>query len=324
VRVSSAFAHDDQPLNRMGVGLEAGWFATPLTPITLRVEPRRYDRGGGSTRQLTEAGVKLAHFAPALRLDTEVEGGVLHRSGNDERAMDWKGRVSVAFRLPGYVTIGARGERSPYLHTTASLDTSVMVHAGTGIIRLAHPRGWLGETAYQRQRFPDGNTVTSAYAWQLVPIVYRSRGELQVGYAVAAEDAAESRFVLANSGQSFPPSDPRFDVSGQYVPYYTPANVLTQSLIAAAATRPSRRATIRAGGGYAFRATEQAPALVVSTGTVQRTLLPRAFSSWNARGSVEIALSTDTTLAARGEVSQNAFYTSSTAALEVGYRFRPR
>jgi uncharacterized protein (TIGR02996 family) len=321
VRVSSALAHDDQPLDRMGVSVEAGWFATPLTPVTVRVEPRRYDLGDGRTRPFTDAEVQLAHFAPRLRLDTEVAWGVLHRAGEGDGATNWKGRASLALRLPGHLRVGARGEWTPYLYTTASLDTPVVVQSGTALVRLDHPRGWLGEAAYQRQRFPDGNIVTSAYAWQLVPLVYRGGGELQVGYSVAAENAAESRFVLTAPGPPFPPGHPRVDAAGRYEPYYTPSDVLTHSVIAAAAARPSSRATIRVGGGYAFRATEQAPAFVVSAGALQRTMVPREFIAWNGRGSIEIAVSRNTTLVARGEAGRSAFYTSSAAAIEVAYRF---
>jgi hypothetical protein len=50
-------------------------------------------------------------------------------------------------------------------------------------------------------------------------------------------------------------------------------------------------------------------------------MVPREFIAWNGRGSIEIAVSRNTTLVARGEAGRSAFYTSSAAAIEVAYRF---
>src|ERR1041384_3838180 len=42
VRVGASATHDDQPITRVVSGIEAGWFATPLTQITARVQPTEY------------------------------------------------------------------------------------------------------------------------------------------------------------------------------------------------------------------------------------------------------------------------------------------
>jgi tetratricopeptide (TPR) repeat protein len=321
VRVFSGLSHDDQPLDRLALGVEAGWFPTPLLPVSVRVEPTWYRLDDSTSRRILAADAAVSHFAPALRLETQLAGGMFQRSRRAE-GTDWKGRAGVGVRLPRHVTLRVRAERAPYLYTLSSLDAPVIVRSGTALVHWQDPRGWLGEGAYQHQRFPDGNTIRTVYAWQLAPLVYRAMAELQAGYSFTTEHTDESRFVLASPTQPYPPGDPLFSTAGRYAPYYTPSNLVSHSVIAAAALRPSDRATLRVGATYALRATEEAPAFVVSLGQVQRTLTSRELSPWNARGSIDVMLSRDATLTATGEHGRTAFYEWSTAGLQITYRFR--
>ena len=321
VRVSSALGRDDQPLERGALGVEAGWFATPLLPVTMRVEPATYQLDDSSTRTVLAAEVSVAHVAPASRLETQLAGGLLQRSDSDED-LDWTGRAMVGIRLPRHLTFRIRAERTPYFHTTSSLETPVIVHGGIALLHWEDPRGWLGEAAYHHQRFPDDNAIRSGYAWQLVPLVHRAGGEFQAGYSFTAEDADESRFVLSSPAQPYPPRDPRFSTEGHYAPYYTPSHVVTHSVIAAAAVRAVRGTTLRLGGAYGFHATEDVPAFVASLGQVERTMTSRGFSPWNAHGSFDIAVSRHATLSATGEHGRTAFYDWSAVGLQVAYRFR--
>lgn len=321
VRVSSGLRHDDQPLDRIGVGIEAGWFATPVLPVSVRVEPMEYRLPTGTTRRLWSAEVAIANFFPAARLETEVAGGVLQRSGGVD-VSDWQGRAVVGVRLTPNLTLRGRVERAPYLYTLSSLDTPVMTQTAAALLHWSDGRGWLGEAAHEQQRFPDANVITTTYAWLLAPLVYRDRGaEIQTGYAFATGNADQSRFVLASAAQPYPPSDPRFDTAGQYVPYYTPAHLVTHSAIAAVALRPSSTITLRLSGAYPIRATDDAPRFVVSGAQVQPTTYARTFSPWNARTSLEIALRDGLTITASGELGRTPFYSWATADVHMTYRF---
>ena len=229
LRVSPAFWHDDQPLDRATLAIEAGWFVTPLLSITVRSQPERFSSEVGRTFWTNE--VEVSNFAPAARVETLIAAGVIRRPG-DPADFDWTGRAAFGVRAGGGVTLRGRVERTAYLYTVASLDTPIMSQTATGIVQLNHA-GWLGEAAVQHQRFPDANVVRSAYAWLLAPLARGASGQLQAGYSAAMADADEDRFVLATPQQPFPPADPRFDFAGVYRPYYTPAHVVTHSMIAA-------------------------------------------------------------------------------------------
>jgi hypothetical protein len=265
--------------------------------------------------------VAVADYFPAARLETEVAGGVIQRSQGVD-AWDWQGRAVVGVRLMPDLTLRGRVERAPYLYTTSSLNTPVMTHTATVLVHWSHARGWLGEAAYQQQRYPDANTLTSTYAWLLAPVVYRDRGpELQLGYAFATGNADQNRFVLANATQPYLPGDPRFSTVGQYVPYYTPSHLVTHSAIAAVALHPSSTITLRLSGAAPLRATDDAPVFVVSGTQVQRTTNPRSFAPWYARSSLEVALRDGLTVSATGELGRNAFYSWATADVHMTYRF---
>ena len=322
IRVSSGFGRDDQPLDRLELGVEGGWYATPLFPVTVRVQPATYRLNADtSPRRLMTAEVELSHFAPAARLEASVAGGLIQRWGGT-KGSDWTGGAAVGVRLPGHVTLRARADRRPYFSTTASLGARILVQSETALVEWRDPRGWLGEAAYQHQRFPDDNSIQTIYAWQMVPLVHRPEADLQAGYAFSSENAAESRFELAQPVQPFPVTDIRFNTAGRYSPYYTPSHLVSHSLIASTTLRPRSRATFRLRGGRAVHAEEDAPAFFATQGLVQRLHSRRTFSPWNAHGSVELALSGRTTLSATGDYGRTAFYTWWTTGVGITTRFR--
>ncbi len=320
VRLSSGLRHDDQPLDSVTGGLEAKWFATPLASITVHATPSGYFPSNATSQNLWAADVSVANYAPAARLETEFGAGVLHRSfGTD--ALDWQGHARVGVRVVPALTIAVRAQRAPYLYTTASLVTPVMTQAAAALVQLNDPRGWLGEAAYERQRYPDANSVRTAYAWLLAPLVHRGGNEFQVGYAFASDDADQSRFVLANPTQRYLPADPRFDLTGRYVPYYTPDNLVSHSAIFALALRASPAATFRLGGSAAFHATDQQPGYFVTGGQVRFGSSLRTFTPWNAHTSVDIALGGALTLGVSAEFGRTAFYKWATAGIALTHRF---
>ena len=326
INVAPMYQHDDQPIDRKGVSAEAGWFPIPSTSISLHGQGTRLSLGDTATRTVSTAEVDMSHYAAGAHTELDLGVGGVSRSFGSKS--DVIGNAGIAFRTPGHLKIGARASRSAYLATEASLSQSVMTNSGVAYVRLDSPAGWLGETAYQLQRFPDSNTLTSAYVWLLAPVVHSAPLDLQVGYAGAYQNSSESRFSLAHPVQPYLPGDTRFDLSGSYQPYYTPVDLLSHSAIAAITARPSPEATFNAGGSYAFHATETAPVLLAvgttATTTVQRLSYTRHFNPWNAHASMTLNPSTDVSLVANADVFRTGFYTASGASIALAYRFANR
>ena len=319
------FKHDDQPIDVFDLTAEAGWFATPLVRFVARLEPMLFRLADSATRTVTTAEIGVSDYVPPAHAEVEVGAGGLQRSFGS--AGDWRGRAGIGFRLPGHLTLRARGERSPYLYTEASLSTPVMTTTGTALAQLSTPGGWLAEAALQTQRFPDANSVSTAYAWVLAPVIHNSGGDLELGYSGAHQDAAASRFVLARTVQPFLPGDPRFDFSGRYAPYYTPSQLTSHSMVGAATGRFSSAVTLRVNGSYALHAAENATTFV-ATGNpspqqagVKGVVARRAFTPWNAHAALELAGGDGLVFATDGEITRTAFYTVATVGVRLTYRF---
>jgi tetratricopeptide (TPR) repeat protein len=317
LRFSANGWSDNQPLDWVAGGIEAGWFATPLTQLTLRVEPTHY-WANSLTQTAGLADLGVTHYVPAARLDLELSAGAVRRwQGGD--TWDWTGRAALGFRLPKHVTVRGQFERTPYFHTTASLSMPLMVNTVAGVLHFGDVRGWLGEAAFEQQRFPDNNAVQTGYGWLLAPLVHRSAVVVQAGYAFADSNADSTRFVLAQPTQPFLPSDPRFDLAGVYSPYFTPNHQVIHSVLAAFELRPARNATFRVDGSYGFHATDNAPFFAVSGGQAVLSTYVRTFTPWNVRASLKIPLGEEVILEPSAEMGRTAFYSWVAAGLQLTY-----
>ncbi len=317
---------DDQPITGYSGGAEAGWFVTPLTSMSVRLDQLRFDTDFQPSLTATLGEGRLTHYSATLHTEIKLAAGAVRRSfGSNES--DWTGRASVRLRLPRQFFAEGRAERSPYFHTVASLITPIMIRSAAAVVGVDHSRGWLGEAAVQIQSFPDTNTIGSAHAWLLAPVARGRTAELQIGYAFSSQNAESSRFVLSRPIQLVIPADPTFNTDGVYAPYYTPDNLRSHSALAGLTLRPSSSSTVRVNGAYGFSASQNLPYLARVAGipsgavTVERFTARQSFSPWNVRGSIEQGLGERIAIAAHAEHSKTAFYAVSAAGLRLMYRF---
>lgn len=287
-----------------------------------------FQLGDSLTRTITQAEGELAFYSAQTHLEFSFAGGGLTRS-YDARS-DWTARGTLGLRMPRHIVVRGRAERSPYLYTLASLTKAVMTRSLSLSADWNDPSGWMARALAQRELYPDANAISTVYAWLLVPVIHRPQADVQLGLSASVQDADENRFTLANPVQPYPVEDPRFSTVGVYDPYYTPSSLSSQSVVGAVALRPSRDVTLRAGGGYAIRATDSnpsfsvVPASVAQPATVQRSFQSRAFSPWNARASIEAAVTAHASFVAGAEYARTAFYSATTAEAAFIYRFHGR
>ena len=314
-----AVMHDDQTITSVNLNAEVAWHPTPLLRIGARTDPTYFVLGDSATRELSTAEVSLTDYIPAARLGLDLAAGGVQRSFGS--STDWRGRAGLSLRLPSHFTASVRGERAPYVSTLSSLATAVMTNTATAIVHLDSPVGWLGEASIATQRFPDDNSVNSAYVWMLAPLVHRSAGSLQVGYSLARQDAAESRFVLAHPVQPVPVTSNRFDFSGRYAPYYTPQNMTSHSVLTAATVAVSSRATLRANASVGVHAVEDATTFhAIAPSTVSSVVARRSFAPWNVGAGIDITGHSGFALSSSAQFMHTAFYTAASGAVGLSYR----
>jgi uncharacterized protein (TIGR02996 family) len=320
VRISSGGWHDDQPLDRGSVTLEAGWFPTTLTQISTRIQPMRYSIDAGM-RTIGTGEVVVQQYLPQWHMETELAGGAVGYLHSDGSTWELTQRTAIGFRLPQHVTIRGRFERAPYLYTVTSLYAPIMVLSGTGLVHWESPRGWLGEAGFRHERYPDNNAVRTAYGWLLAPLVHQKPIEIQAGYAINASNADESRFVLDQPTQPYAPTDPRFDFSGHYAPYYTANHLVTHSATAALTAR-SQQVTFRLSGSYGLYATDDAPIYGLSAGQALLGTHSRKFHPWNIHSSFEIKSHNGFSVEPMVEAGRTVFYSWLAGGLQVTYSSR--
>ncbi|MBA3579434.1 MAG: hypothetical protein H0W42_05545 [Gemmatimonadaceae bacterium] len=310
IQVEGNVRDDDQPVTWLGTAAEGGAFLTPSTTISGRAEAMDLRSGDSVSVRVTMVEGGVTHYAPAARMDFEAQGGVVQRSSGGPS--EWVGRLGLGLRMPRHLTLRARAERRPYFYTIASLATPVISEGVVGVLGLDHPRGWTGEAAMEGHRYQDGNVVRGAYAWMLAPVLRGAAAQISAGYSLSAQNADETRFVAAVSPP--PASAGGGAPAGRYVPYYTPGNLLVQSVLATMVVRPAPGTTLRLNGAYGVRATDDEPAAAEPRPR-------RSFSPWSARAAIELGQARALSVVVTAEMMRHSYYTSSTADVRMVYRF---
>lgn len=314
VKVSPAFHHDDQPMDRLEVTGEAGWFVRDATSIGLRVLAMQFSLEDSASRNATSAALTFSGSSRESGLNFEATGGFLQRSFGSGSDLIGSGSLSVPINPP----VRLRGvlDRAGYFYTEASLSRAVMTNTAGAYLTLNSSRGWLGEISAQIQQYPDDNSTTTAYAWLLAPVIKSAHSMVHLGYSGAFQNARELRFGLEKPTQAVGPANPNYNFAGRYSPYYTPKDLKTHSVIAALMFGQGGTALLRLNGGYAVNGSENAPHFVpVSLLSPPRTearltMVSRDIHPWNARGSVDLNATRNSALTLGAETARTAFYSS--------------
>jgi Flp pilus assembly protein TadD len=304
---------DDQPLRRVHASLLAGTFLSPLWSAAVGVTPHHIDvdpaRRGG------EAWLEVRGTVPRAGARLVLRGGGVRAGGVDgpdgSGATTWTGSAEVSVRT----ALGARARvsasRERYLWTRSGADTLLVPWRVEAALDRASSPGWAGEAAGRLEGFPDGNRVTSAWAWVLAPLA----SGVRVGYALSWQDARESRWTAREAATTPGP------VPGRYAPYYTPERATTHSLLA------ELRAAAGAldgslSGSWAFHAREQAPVLLAVDGVApELAFFSRTIEPWRISAAAGAALDERTRLELRAEQRRTAYYRLTELVLTLRVRF---
>jgi hypothetical protein len=323
IAMGAAISHDDQPIDRVLPDAELGWYANPVTPLSLRFSSTASSQDEISESVSVVEGTATTYL-PGAHLDLSLSAGFLSRTFGEKT--DWTGRATLGFRLPRNLVIEGSVQRAPYVNTVASLTKAIMSQTVAGTLRLRESKRWLGEASARREMFEDDNSITTAYAWALAPVAIRARGQIQLGYSFAAQSAERSRFVGRPDELNFPPGQAPPSVRGYYDPYYTPRNLRAHSVLAAAKLLPSERWSISANSALGVAASDDAPALFTTPARppdidVARTYYRRSFTPWKIDGVLEAKVSDAVRLGFVAEHSNGAFYAQTTAGVRLTYTF---
>jgi Tfp pilus assembly protein PilF len=325
ISVQSSGLHDDQPLNRFGAHADGGWFINPMNAVSASINANHFSSEDSLTANIISG--ELAYLAHMPRAELTIGFGVAQKMRSGRSFTIPILRANGRFILPNRFVAGIASATEPYVATLSSFDVESRVSRISGTLTRTGTTGFLGETSFMAERFQDDNTVRSAYAWALAPVVKSTKAALHAGYSFAWQDSPVNNFVLLFPQQAVPATSPSFNFAGHYSPYYTPANLVAHTAIASLTVKPSPKTTLSANGGYAFHATEDAPAFTASSSNPVapfRQLIEREIHPWNVAARLESAISGASSLTAAVEHMKTAFYSATSASVGMKWKFLPR
>lgn len=226
--LQTGYFSDDQPLSALRTKAEAGQYVSWLFNPTFRFEYSHFSHEGEA---LPVIQVRLSDQVLLARTRTrlEVSAGLLAplTGGNASKGF---GGIVLSQTLPLHFAVDVGIEQRPYLYTLRSVQAPFTETFTQAALRFDRGGNWQGKAAWERQRFSDGNDVTTLYAWFLAPLLNRRGLKVQAGYAYSHANAKESRFLPT---QAYDPNLPDTTfIPGIYDPYFTPAMQEVHSVLA--------------------------------------------------------------------------------------------
>ena len=311
LRLEGGLGTDTQPLTLSSGKTATGIFLTPLQALHLEGTWTRY-HADDTPLQVTQLSAGYRAYWPSSRLDSEFVAGI-HRREDDIESV---GSASVAVRLPHALRLRGKIDRSPYYYTESSIRTPVMISAINVTLSLDRS-GWLGETAFHRDRYPDSNIKNVAYGWLVAPVVRSERLTLMAGYAFSYQDAAESRFAPVLVTVASPGRPPEWE--GRYQPYYTPLNWQAHSAAGSLSLRLRKGVGVTANGAFAVAAREEAPFIYqADLGSAPLVGFYRHWiHPWNVRVGLAADLTSSVVFEFEGNLTSTTWYEAANAEISL-------
>lgn len=175
------------------------------------------------------ATVNNKMYFPSARLHLNYGGGFIKfPSGNNT---DWTASAGLLEDISPHFSFELNGEHAPYMDTRKSVDSNLSVYRVAAKLNF-HKRQWSAQAAYVNTTFQDNNNVNAKYAWLLAPIWITPISKLHIGYSFSYSNSDKNRYVPTKSfSQLLNEYSPGYKIAGAYDPYFTPIEMVTNSLL---------------------------------------------------------------------------------------------
>ncbi len=168
-------------------------------------------------------------YFPAAKLKLSYGGGFMKFPTTGKT--DWTASLGLVEQFAPHLNLELNGERSPYLDTRRSIDSSLSIYRFSGKLNF-QKREWSGQLAYVNNTFKDNNSINTTYGWLLVPVWITPISKIHLGYSVSYANANKSSYKSTKTlSEILNEYTPAYKITGVYDPYFTPAEMLTNSLL---------------------------------------------------------------------------------------------
>jgi tetratricopeptide (TPR) repeat protein len=243
-----SFLSDDQPLQVPSVSLEAGLYKSWALSPTLAA--RWNSMQANTTNSSLQLLLANQFYFGSTGTSLQLGGGMISQQGQTKPLV----QLALKQKIAPHFWLDLGWEKRAYQHTIISTENLLMQQFAYANLRYNKADKWMAQASYENQHFDDGNNVTTAYAWFLVPVVQMPKWRLSAGYSIVFADADSNTFRTKKMLPEIVATG--YPIAGIYDPYFTPTNQLTHSLLASSLLTISQSVVweLKANGAFAGRA----------------------------------------------------------------------
>jgi hypothetical protein len=321
VKAGFSLHADDQPLRSQQFNLDFTMYRSALFAPYIRGAMTQFSEVPGRINTSWVQAGNLWQFGfGATKIRTG--GGVFMNriTGNQVT-----GEISLRQKLNAALNLELAAVRLPYQFTVSSIMAPFLHNFYSGALQFE--RKYLAARAVtELQRFDDGNSILTFYAWSLIPLVKREHFTWKAGYSFGYSNAKQSSFTATKTANAAAQSQDLYtQVQGLYVPYFTPTNQQVHAFLLNIAANIHRSFRIQGSSSFGFYANADNPYLLLeksgNTFFISRNFYQQAYTPIEAELNVETALSSPLSLQLKYMYSRLFFYTRNQASLQLNYRF---
>lgn len=223
---------DTQPMTAYGPMAQFQWYHSGLLDLSITGNYLTF------SNIPTQNSISYIQIGNAFSLGTggtKLKLDVGQNYSGLSKSSDWNGGISLVAPISKVVKFEAGAQRLNYNYTESSVEDLLMINQYSLDLVAGKSTGWNGMAGAQTQYYPDNNYVSAFYGWFLSKPINLSGIKLSLGYAFNYMDSKEDRFELKSSyNQSHGKGNTNSGsgTQGIYVPYYTPHDQFSNSLLA--------------------------------------------------------------------------------------------
>ncbi len=243
INIAADYNNDNQPLTMLAPKLQFGWYFSKLFNLSLNTNYQMFS-SDSINRNFTNVQLANEFLFPRSGFSGRVSVGYYNTSTNSESDFTWS--IKAKQRFGKNLFIEASGEKSQYIYTPYSIDSSFGTNKINASLQWTKNNSWNIKAGYINEIFPDNNYIQTSYAWVLSPPVKVSVLEFYFGYAFNYSNAKETRYKSINSlSEVLQNYTDTTSIKGSYNPYFTPHNQFSNSILFNTIVKPSDKFNIK-------------------------------------------------------------------------------
>lgn len=243
VKGTAEYSNDSQPISLWQPSISGGWYYSHFLNLSITANYQNFS-ADSIISNMTGLNIQNSFIFPKAGFKANISAGYVYTFVN--RNIDYTWGLMVDQKISKHIHIKLEGERSPYTYTIASINKPFLRNRYSASLSMETSESWNADIGYIGEYFPDTNSVQTAYAWLLSPVLKFSVFKINIGYAFNYSNSNESRYMPEQSlDEILTDYDSLKRITGVYDPYFTPHNQFSNSVLANIFIAPTKNLNIK-------------------------------------------------------------------------------